>query len=662
MNWLKRQVISSFARLDKDHKRTQPLRAETARGPFFLMLAVVLFICPIVCSQGQTNQIQNRSGTIILPASVPDPAEPFNRVMWRFNQGFMQHFVRPTSKVYRFVVRKPVRKGINNFARNLTYPGRAINNALESRWTGARDESYRFFCNTTVGVAGIFDVATRWNIPKADADFGQTFGVWGWDPRCYLMLPFLGPSNERDAAGFAADTLANPLSYVTPYRFQFRDPFTYLSPYTYFSIGAIYNGLSDSVDDYVRFSKSEMDAYSILQYSWTFARNPRPPDFQPNGAADVPSLETLQAAFNTPKNPEFARHAKTGSVRIPGTGRKLPYTYWMQSSNAPIVYIAPGLGSHRLSSPVLALAELAYTNGFSAVCVSSTFNYEFMEYASSSALPAYIPVDARDLHVALTAIDKQLGKKFPDRIGSRALMGYSMGAFESLYLAGTESTNREPLIKFDRYVAIDSPVRLLHGISRLDDFFNAPLEWPTERRTGNIENTFLKVAALTKNPGMPLTSLNLSAVESKFLIGMTFRLILRDAIYTSQERTNLGVLYRSVRGLRREPVYREIMKYSYRDYLRTFLVPYYQGRGVELSAPDALEKASDLRTYGTELQSNPKVRVIINQNDFLLAPEDLEWLQSSFSDGRLKVFDHGGHLGNMTEPAVEEAIVRALKP
>ena len=144
------------------------------------------------------------------------------------------------------------------------------------------------------------------------------------------------------------------------------------------------------------------------------------------------------------------------------------------------------------------MAELVYQQGFSAVCVSSTFNFEFMENASTAEVPAYMPVDVHDLHVALTEIDHRLEKLYPERLGPRALMGYSMGAFESLFLAATQSTNQPPLLKFDRYVAIDPPVRLVYGISKLDEYFQAPLAWPAAERADDLENTFLKVAALSK--------------------------------------------------------------------------------------------------------------------------------------------------------------------
>jgi ABC-type transporter lipoprotein component MlaA len=598
--------------------------------------------------------------TFVLPKSVPDPVEPLNRVMWGFNKALMTDVIKPTSKVYRFVVVKPVRTGIGNFGRNLTYPGRLINNLLQRKWTGARDESYRFLGNTTVGIGGFFDVATKWNIPKSDADFGQTFGKWGWKPNCYLMLPIFGPSNERDTLGFAADTAANPLIYIAPYRIVANNPLTYLGPYTYFTYAVMYNDLSDSVDEYVRFSQAEMDPYSELQYAWTFARANRVADFQVKGKQDDASLETLESVFFTYKDPEFPSRGKTRSVVIPATGRKLKFTFWLQPSNAPVVYILPGLGSHRLAQPALALAELVYKNGFSAVCISSVFNSEFMEHASTAAMPAYLPVDGHDVHVALTVIDHRLRALYPDRLGDKALMGYSMGAFDSLFVAATEQTNQPPLIQFDRYVALNTPICMAQGISKLDEFYRAPLEWPAKERTDDLENTFLKVAALSKSTLTPQTSLPFDAVESKFLIGLNFRLILRDVIFSSQRRVNQGVLQHAIWNYRREPVYQEILRYSYQDYFEKFAIPYYQKKGIASPAAQAIEKADDLRTYETGLRANPNIRIIVNQNDFLLADEDLAWLRATFAPEHLTVFAQGGHLGNLFNPAVQNSILGAL--
>jgi ABC-type transporter lipoprotein component MlaA/pimeloyl-ACP methyl ester carboxylesterase len=618
----------------------------------------VLSLCLWPSARGQ--QPATAAQIVVLPKSVPDPIEPVNRVMWAFNKELMTGVIKPTSRVYRSIVVKPVRTGFGNMGKNITYPDRLINNLLQGKWKGARDETYRFLCNSIIGVAGFWDVAAKWKIQKSDADFGQTFGRWGWKPGCFLMLPILGPSNERDTLGWAADTGANPLLYLGSLKFSETDPLTYHGAYTYFTYAVAYNNISDSVVEDVRFSQAEMDPYSEVQYAWTFVRANRVADFQVKGKQDEASLETLESVFFTYKDPEFPERDKTRSVLIPATGRKLKFTYWLQPRNAPVVYIVPGLGAHRLAENSLALAELVYKNGFSAVCVSSPFNSEFMDHASTAAMPAFVPVDGHDLHVALTEIDRRLNAMYPGRLGSKALMGYSMGAFQSLYVASTEPTNQLPLIKFDRYVAVNTPVQLLHGVAKLDEFYRAPLSWPVAERTDDIENTFLKVAALSKNKLSPQTSLPFSAIESKFLIGLTFRYMLRDIIYSSQRRNNMGVLKQPVRNLRRDPVYQEILQYSYQDYFEKFAVPYYESRGMSSPAAATLKTAGDLRTYDAGLRANPKIRVIVNQNDFLLADEDLAWLRATFTPEQLTVFAEGGHLGNLFNPTVQKTILGAL--
>ncbi len=601
----------------------------------------------LIATNSIPSGLSQTEDRVVLPESVPDPWEPFNRAMWNFNMGLMTGVIKPSSKVYRFIVRKPLRMGIGNFGRNLNYPDRLINNLLQAKWTGARDETYRFLCNTIIGMGGLFDTATYWEIPSSDKDFGQTFGYWGWKPKVYLMIPLIGPSNERDGTGLIADAASNPV--------------TYFSPYNYGLYGISYNNLSDSVDDYVRAAKSEADPYSVIQYAWTFARENQVVNFKVRGKQDQPSLETLQSVFFTFHNPRFPERGQSHSVLIPATGKKLSFTSWLQPGKAPIVYIVPGLGSHRLAGAAIALAELVFEHGFSAVCVSSPFNPEFMENASSANLPAYTPVDGNDLHVALTAIDHDLENAHPHRMGAKALLGYSMGAFQSLFIAATESTNSPELVKFDRYLAINTPVRLLYGVSRLDEFYNAALEWPAAERLDEINNTFLKVAALSRTSLTPSSSLPFSAIESKFLIGVAFRLVLRDAIYSTQARHNQGILDHPIDKWRRDPLYQEILQYSYADYLNKFVTPYYQTRGIDLTGTEALARAGDLRTYGTALQANKKIRLIENQNDILLADEDLQWLTSTFPTNELTVFETGGHLGNLAHPAVQKAILGDLE-
>jgi ABC-type transporter lipoprotein component MlaA len=583
---------------------------------------------------------------IILPEPIPDRIEPVNRVLWKFNQAVLRTVIQPSSRVYRAAVPREVRKGITNVGRNLFYPRNVVNNLFQQNWAGARDETYRFLLNSSGGLGGLFDVATPSGIRAAEADFGQTLRNWGWQPQVYLMVPITGPSNERDLTGGLLDRFLYPLTYVS-------------SPWSYSSLGIVYNNLTDTVDDYVRTTRAEYDPYSVLRYAWSINREHRPAPLPMPADHDIPSLETLQSVFFRIRDPQFPREGKTRTIEMPGTGKELPYTVWMQRTEAPLVLMVPGFASHRLSGGAIALAEVLYNAGFSVANVSSTFNHEFMERAASHPLPGYTPEDARDLHVALTEVNMQIEQQFPGRVTSRSLVGYSMGGFYSLFLAGAGETN--DLVSFDRFVAIDPPVRLLHGIERLDDHFASALNWPAAERTDRIEATFHKVAALARN----LDSLSaeskipLDSNESRFLVGLAFRISLRDIIFLSQVQTNQGILREDLNIWRRDPVYREILQYTFADYLEKFVIPYYLPHGVDLRETETVAKATSLTAYEEQLRGNGKVRVVANANDILLAPEDAQWLREMFG-GHLTLFERGGHLGNLNDTIVQHAIVQAL--
>jgi ABC-type transporter lipoprotein component MlaA/pimeloyl-ACP methyl ester carboxylesterase len=600
--------------------------------------ALLIGACSPVSTPQSTQVVKHADGSL-MPPFMNDPMEPVNRGLWGFNRGLMTGIVEPSSRVYRVIVPKPARKSVNNFARNGIYPGRAINLMLQGRWQGVGDESLRFLCNTTAGVGGFFDVATRWKIPKAEADFGQTFYKWGWKPNAYLMLPFAGPSDDSHGLGFAFDKVAQP--------------WTYLGPISY---ATTYNRLSDSASEMDRFMRSEADPYAVVKYAWTYMAKEEDPDWRTSGAIDLSTMETMGVAKIACKDPDFHISGKEMSVRIPTTGRRMKFNCWMQKEAAPVIYIVPGLSSHRLSSMTLAFAEHLYQNGYSVVGTTGIFHPEFMENASTADLPAYPPVDCRDLLVEMTEIDKLLERKNPGHLGKRAFVGFSMGAFQALHMAANESKHGADLMKFDRYLAINPPLNLQQGVVKIDGFNNAPMAWPEKERDFLVSNTLHKAAKMMTLPptgGPP----PFDGIESEFLIGLSFKLTLRDALFSSQWRNNMGVLQTPLSKWRRDPCYEEILNYSFRDYFVKFVLPYYKTKGIGLSD---FRREGNLMNFSNKLRSNPRVRVITNRNDFLLQNKDLSWLESTLGSKRVKIFPNGGHLGNLTSDPVQSAVLESL--
>jgi phospholipid-binding lipoprotein MlaA len=143
-----------------------------------------------------------------------DPAEPTNRTIFAANQFVDRNALRPVARAYDDYVPGGVRKGLHNFVANLKEPGIAVNDVLQANFSRAWNTTQRFVINSTVGGAGLFDVASDWDRPRHDADFGQTFGVWGIGPGPSVQLPLLGPSNVRDAVGKAVSFVADPLGFI----------------------------------------------------------------------------------------------------------------------------------------------------------------------------------------------------------------------------------------------------------------------------------------------------------------------------------------------------------------------------------------------------------------------------------------------------------------
>ena len=142
-----------------------------------------------------------------------DPWEGFNRKMHSFNMKLDKTVARPVAKAYKKVTPSPVQRGISNFFRNLDYPVTFINQVLQGKFREGGRSTGRFLVNSTVGLLGFIDVASKMGIPEYDEDFGQTFAKWGYEDSRYLVLPFFGPSTFRDGIGQGLSGYAHPVSY-----------------------------------------------------------------------------------------------------------------------------------------------------------------------------------------------------------------------------------------------------------------------------------------------------------------------------------------------------------------------------------------------------------------------------------------------------------------
>ena len=152
----------------------------------------------------------------IFGEEINDPFEDLNRDIFIFNEKLDEKLLKPAAITYRKVTPQFARTGVTNFFNNLEEIDTTINQILQGEIKYAFNDAGRFVINSTIGLFGLIDVASKMGLEKHEEDFGQTLGVWGFDSGPYIMIPFLGPSNPRDL-------LSRPISSFLSGTFAMED-------------------------------------------------------------------------------------------------------------------------------------------------------------------------------------------------------------------------------------------------------------------------------------------------------------------------------------------------------------------------------------------------------------------------------------------------------
>jgi phospholipid-binding lipoprotein MlaA len=217
-----------------------------------------------------------------------DPIEGVNRKMFWFNDKVDVYALEPVATGWEKITPRRVRTSVSNFFDNLRFPIVATNDLLQGKVLASGSDVGRFAVNTTVGVLGFFDPASGWGLEKHDEDFGQTLGVWGVPPGPYLVLPLLGPSNPRDAAGLAVDSALS----VTPW---FVDWWILGAARVFQTV----NDRSQVLEEVRNIKRTSFDYYGFVRNAYVQRRNAQ---VQDSAEAGVENQEEL---YHPEMNEEF---------------------------------------------------------------------------------------------------------------------------------------------------------------------------------------------------------------------------------------------------------------------------------------------------------------------------------------------------------------------
>jgi phospholipid-binding lipoprotein MlaA len=186
---------------------------------------------------------------------IADPLEPWNRLMFGFNDRFYFWLLKPVAQGYGFIVPEQVRIGMRNAFQNIAMPIRFVNCLLQFKVKRAGNELIRFLLNSTLGIGGLFDPAERnLGLKMSEEDTGQTLGFYGFGNGFYIVWPVLGPSSLRDSVGLVGDYFLHPITYIDEEEWRWGlYAFSYL------------NRASLRIGEYEDFKEAAIDPYVSLR-------------------------------------------------------------------------------------------------------------------------------------------------------------------------------------------------------------------------------------------------------------------------------------------------------------------------------------------------------------------------------------------------------------
>lgn len=667
---------------------------------------LILSLCALLAAElpAQENNAQPWTpARLEHTAGGDDPIGGYNRAVFAVNDFCVKWIVRPVGIAWTTILPRPVIEVIDNMCTNLGYPRRVFSCLGAAEWVGAWDETVRFFVNSTIGIAGMFDPAKHWmHYYSTESDFNRMLEVWGVGPGCTFMFPFTTIVNVRGAAGAILDYAFDGRTYL-PYTSWTYVNEVVLAEKDYAKV------MLNATDRYHTFRLALLaqerlrrkfymyhaanDAWEQMKAAKEHPAEPAPDVIPPcpEGVVNpvhIPAYvsqssmrDTIRALLFRPLkdddfwymrlsafNSDFEK--KLEKIRIGAEDN--PYEFYFRTHEtekdapppdkpAELVLLLPGIGANKESAVPLAMAELLYDSGRSVAIFDSAFTPAFMNTWGRHALPGYLPRDTDRMADMLTAALKHLKetKKIPEDVRV-SVVGWSFGGIQTLFLAARKHAQ----LKAVRYLALNPPVDLDYALSQADSLTRVSASWTQEEAFEKITDALGRALVMQKlpppaegsTPALPV-QVPLSDDQCRFLTALSFGGCLREILLTQHLRAPLPGLKTGTEMPVRMALLEEIDNVSFGRYVREFLMADADFKSMKY---EELAKKSSLRALESELKNAPAVRVIHTADDFLLNAADRAWLSRTFGD-RLVWFDRGGHLGNLYTETVRNRIPELLK-
>lgn len=593
-----------------------------------------------------------------------DPYENFNRKIFNFNLKANKYVIRPINVAWASVMPQYGMYRVENFYTNLNYPARLVSCLVQKDFKSSKTETVRFFTNTTLGIAGLYDPAlTKFNIKPRKEDMGQALAYKNVKKGPYLVLPIVANGNIRDIAGQALDLPLNPCSYIvgpislastglslvndtTSKQSMFRMAEDYADPYAVskesFGIDKYIKTYNIDRNDYIeqRPSNGIINIKASTGKSAELKADVQLNNFNPQG----PTVESMRTILFDNQclndsiwselsvwNKSFVKKVKTASIEIDYNQPKYQYRYILQKDkSAPLAIIYPSIGEGVMSSESIVQAKVLYDNGYSVAILGSAFSWQFTKSMPNNYKPGLPYQDAKYLRslTSKTILDLELKQDAPFK--KKVIVGNSFGAITALFVAKQEGAQNT--LGVSNYIVICPPVELFYALKQIDKYAQN-YDKNAEALKNKIAIAAEKVIQLSdevadKDKKNKIEVLPISTEEAEMLIGFVMQHKLSDVVFTIEHGSRS----------QKSDIYDLINNMSFYDYAQKYLIPE-QNKTV-----DQLNYDSSLYALSDYLKSNNNYKIYHSLDDCFVSQEQLIWLKNQ-TKNKSVFLSNGSHLG-----------------
>ena len=612
-----------------------------------------------------------------------DKFEDINRKVFYLNLKLNKLFVKRVHILWASLFPNFVIDSLNSVYSNIQYPKRLVSSLLQRDFEAIKHETKRFFINTTLGVAGLMDVADKFfDLELYNEDMEQALAKCKVKCGNYLVLPFVSSITTRDMYGRILDFLLTPTTYIASpvaaavklglliNRTMFIQPIvkmvesSFVDPYDvakkFYGVEKYIklsnydrkNVLASIKDDYDEVDLTNDKTEKVLQVKGSIKGenlivsmpndelkadivlndfNPQNPILDSMRTALFDIIEDERSIWNENAiwNRNFNKKIKTASVEITPNNDKYQFRYVLQKDKkSPLVIIFPSIGEGINSSHNNIMAKMFYKQGYSVVIIGSHFQWEFLKSLDKDYKVGFIKDDVKYIDKLINNIISYLSNKYDRVFLDRTAIGTSLGAYAVLFLANEQYEKGANNI--DKFIAICPPYELMYAVKQIDKIIESWQRYPNDFKqkvaitTAKVLRAYKEKEKLNKS----FKTLPFSNYEAKLISAFVFHQKLSDLIYITEKRKN--------KNMDNKTTYNMIYNSNFQDYIKNYLLEKY--------SYDEIENTNTLSAISNYLINKDNYKIYHSLDDYLTNKNQLKELKS-YCDDKLVLFNNGAHLG-----------------